>query len=139
MVFLVLGYFGHAVDEINRFRKVVELESALDVLLLQLPFRDLFQAGFRLVCLEQLSHNRERVTPSSLFATENPRPLFAPKRTSYPENFAQVFRGIENLDGTIARLPGKPWPRLPHFFDGGPGAFQVADKTKAAFGREEFS
>src|ERR1700682_4479018 len=43
MMFLVLGNFRDPIHEIDRFGKVVELERALDMLLLQLPLRDLFQ------------------------------------------------------------------------------------------------
>ena len=44
MVFFIVRNFGHSVYEIDRIGKIIELESALDLVLLQLPFRDLFHA-----------------------------------------------------------------------------------------------
>ena len=49
MMLLVLSHFGDAVDEIDRLGELVEFESPLDMLLLELPLRDLFQAVFQLV------------------------------------------------------------------------------------------
>src|SRR6266496_1260686 len=46
MMFFFLGHFGHGIYEINRIGKIIKLKSALDVFLLQLPFRDLFHAIF---------------------------------------------------------------------------------------------
>src|SRR5688500_17146794 len=71
MMFLLLRNFRHAVHKIDGLGEIVELKSAFDVLLLELPFRDLFQAGFRLVCFQQVSHNGERVTSSTVFAMGN--------------------------------------------------------------------
>src|ERR1044072_4398855 len=49
MMFFLFGDLGNAVHKIDRFRKLIELKSSFDVLLLQLPFRNLFQAVFQFV------------------------------------------------------------------------------------------
>jgi hypothetical protein len=47
MVFFILRNFGHSIYEIDRIGKIIELKSALDVVLFQLPFRDLFHPVFQ--------------------------------------------------------------------------------------------
>src|SRR5262245_35931864 len=49
MMLLILGHLGDAVDEVDRFRKLIKLERPFDMLLFELPFRDLFQAVLQLV------------------------------------------------------------------------------------------
>ena len=44
MVFLFLGDFGDVVHEVHRFREIVELERALDALLIVLPLGN-FSSG----------------------------------------------------------------------------------------------
>ena len=72
MVLLFFRHFSDAVDEIDRFGEFVELKSPLDMLLLQLPFRDLFQAIFQLLLLISSAITATRVTSRFAFATGNP-------------------------------------------------------------------
>ena len=63
-----------AVYEIDRIGKVIELESALDMFFLQLPFRDLFHAVLELAVLIKSAITGQRVTPENRFATANRAP-----------------------------------------------------------------
>ena len=76
MMLFVFRDLSHRIYKVDRIGKLIELERPLDVLLLQLPFWNLFQAGFQLVRFDQVSHNRERVTPQNAFANEIVRPSF---------------------------------------------------------------
>ena len=57
MVFFFISHFGHSIYEIDRIGKIIKLKSALDMFLLQLPFRDLFHAIFEVRSFDQVSHN----------------------------------------------------------------------------------
>src|SRR5712691_13034457 len=70
MMLLIFGYLGHSVHKIDGVGKVVELESPLDVLLLQLPLGDLFHALFQLGRLHQISHNRTTSNTRKLFCND---------------------------------------------------------------------
>ena len=78
MMLLVLGHFGDAVDEIDRFGELVEFESPLDMLLLELPLRDLFRRFFSSSALISSAITATRVTLRFAFAMANPSGFFGP-------------------------------------------------------------
>src|SRR2546423_1746788 len=73
MMLFFLGHFRYRVHEINRIGKIVELESAFNVLFLQFPFRDSFHALFQLGRFHQVGHNG---------TTSNTRKSFCNAKTS---------------------------------------------------------
>jgi hypothetical protein len=73
MMFLILGHFGDGVDEIDRLGEVIELERALDVFLLELPFRHLLEAVFQVVGFDQLSHNGGTFNTPKTFCNGHPQ------------------------------------------------------------------
>src|SRR5438270_7663533 len=68
MVLLLVRYFRDRIHKIDGISKIIELKSALDMLFLQLPLRDLLQAIFQLIGFDQVGHNGKRVTPEICFA-----------------------------------------------------------------------
>src|ERR1700730_6181378 len=58
MMLFVLRHFRDGVHKVDGVGKIIELEGAFDVLLFELPFRNLLQALLRLICFDQVSHNR---------------------------------------------------------------------------------
>src|SRR5215467_10632877 len=52
-----LSHLSNPVHKIDRIHKIIEFESALDLVLLQFPFRDLFHAILELALFDQVSHN----------------------------------------------------------------------------------
>src|SRR4051812_44911395 len=70
---------------------------------------------------------------------ENPRGFSPRKSASEAKDIPEVFRGIEDLDGTLAGVTGKFRPRSQHILDSFPAACQIVDKAKAALGGEKFS
>ena len=57
MMFFIFRDFGHAVHEIDRFGKLIELEGPFDVFLLEFPLGDFFETIFEVVRFDQLGHN----------------------------------------------------------------------------------
>src|SRR2546430_17678130 len=57
MMFFFLSHLSHPVDKIDRIDKVIEFESALDLVFFQFPFRDLFHSILELALFDQVSHN----------------------------------------------------------------------------------
>src|SRR5437667_3002527 len=68
MMLLLVRYFRDRIHKIDGVSEIIELKSALDMLFLQLPFRDLLQAIFQLIGFDQVGHNGKRVTPEICFA-----------------------------------------------------------------------
>ena len=68
MVLLLVRYFCDRVHKIDGVTKIIKLKGPLDMLFLQLPFRDLLQAIFQLIGFDQVGHNGKRVTPEICFA-----------------------------------------------------------------------
>src|SRR5207248_1948962 len=68
MVFLFVRHFRDRIHKIDGVGEIIELKSALDMLFLQLPFRDLLQAIFQLIGFDQVGHYGKRVTPEICFA-----------------------------------------------------------------------
>src|SRR6516225_7072202 len=56
-MFFFLSHLSDPVDKIDRIDKIIEFESALDLVFLQFPFRDLFHAILQLALFDQVSHN----------------------------------------------------------------------------------
>src|SRR4029077_5421344 len=57
VMFFFLSHLSDPVDKIDRIDKVIEFESALDLIFLQFPLRDLFHAILELALFDQVSHN----------------------------------------------------------------------------------
>jgi hypothetical protein len=57
VVFFFLSHLSDPVHKIDRIDKIIEFESALDLVFLQFPFRDLFHAILELALFDQVSHN----------------------------------------------------------------------------------
>src|SRR6476469_8837885 len=55
-MFFFLSHLSDPVDKIDRIDKIVEFESALDLVFLQFPFRDLFHSILELALFDQVSH-----------------------------------------------------------------------------------
>src|SRR4029453_16164479 len=55
-MFFFFCHLGDPVHKIDRIDKIVEFESALDLVFLQFPFRDLFHAVLELALFDQVSH-----------------------------------------------------------------------------------
>src|SRR5512132_201043 len=56
-MFFFLSHLSDPVHKIDRIDKIIEFESALDLIFLQFPFRDLFHAILELALFDQVSHN----------------------------------------------------------------------------------
>src|SRR3954468_19855239 len=136
MMFLVFRYFGDPVYKADGLGEVIELERALDVLLLEFPFRHLLQSRFCLFGLQQVSHKGERVTPSNLFAMENRRSFFRDAARSETEDFSYEFGGIEHFESGFSRYSRKPGPVRDHLFSRRCRTFEVAHEVKPAFPRK---
>ena len=55
-MFFFLSHLSDPVDKIDRIDKIIEFESALDLVFLQFPFRDLFHSVLELALFDQVSH-----------------------------------------------------------------------------------
>src|SRR5207302_8973272 len=97
MMLFFLGDLGHGVHEIDGISEIVELEAAFDMLLFQLPFRDLFHALLELGRFHQIGHNG---------TTSNTRKSFCNAKTSgsKTENFSEILDRIEEFKRTTPGL-----------------------------------
>src|SRR5438552_18327563 len=57
MMLFFFSHLSHSVHKIDRIDKIIEFESALDLVFLQFPFRDLLHAILELALFDQVSHN----------------------------------------------------------------------------------
>src|SRR6266513_5464772 len=57
MVLFIFRDLGHSIYKIDRIGKIIKLESAFDMFLLQFPFRYFFKTRLQLVRFHQISHN----------------------------------------------------------------------------------
>src|SRR5690242_13345460 len=89
-MFFFLSHLSDPVHKIDRIDKIIEFESALDLILFQFPFRDLFHAILELALFDQVSHNGTtsitrksfRNGKSSAYKSSIPRRLLAESKTS---------------------------------------------------------
>src|ERR1700752_1756377 len=67
MMLFFVSQFGDGIHEIDCVGEIIELKSSLDVLLLELAFRDLFHAVLQFGRLHQISHNAGTSNTRNLF------------------------------------------------------------------------
>src|SRR2546421_4586124 len=129
MMFFLLSHLSHPVDKIDRIDKVIEFESALDLVFFQFPFRDLFHAILELALFDQVSHNGTTSITRNSFCNGKSSVLKI-------QHSANSFSRIEYVYRTLARLLRQLGPVAQHFSDGSVRLFGRSDKTESAFRRE---
>src|SRR5439155_24581305 len=91
-----------------------------------------FRRSFSSGALIKSAITGQRVTPENRFAT--------PKRARLKsEDFAQIFRRIEDFDRAVTRFARAAFPIGYQIVDCTDGSIQIADKMKAALPGEIFS
>src|SRR5262252_8216797 len=87
-MFFFLSHLSDSVHKIDRVDKIIEFESALDLVFLQFPFRDLFHAILQLALFDQVSHNGTTSITRKSFCNGKSSGLKSKKS-------AKIFDGIQ--------------------------------------------
>jgi len=95
MMLFVLSHFDDGVYKINSAGKIIELEGAFDVLLLQFPFRDFLQADFCFIPFDQISHNRTTSNTPKSFCNGESKLFFRDCRGLQVEGHALSCPGAD--------------------------------------------
>src|SRR3954447_18974961 len=120
-MFFFLSHLRDPVHKIDRIDKIIEFESALDLVFLQFPFRDLFHAILELALFDQVSHNGTTSITRKSFCNGKSSALKM-------QDPAKSFSRIEYVDRTLARLLRQLGPIAQHFADGGLRLFGRLEK-----------